>query len=86
MRRLVSHRAGILRPGMGGWPYRRGDPGFEVLLGCGKGESGHHVTMAEGTCKRPTGGDHAPERCVEETSRFLLDRKPKEFDPRPTRR
>lgn len=56
-----------------------GDPlEFEVVVREGKGESRHHVTMAQETCDGLTAGTHAPERCIEAAFRFLLDREPKE--------
>jgi hypothetical protein len=56
-----------------------GDPlKFEVIVREGKGETCHHVTMAQATCDRLTAGKHAPERCLEAAFRFLLDREPKE--------
>ena len=56
-----------------------GDPlKFEVTVREGKGETCHHVTMAQATCDRLTAGKHAPERCLEAAFRFLLNREPKE--------
>ena len=56
-----------------------GDPlKFEVIVREGKGETRHHVTMAQATCDRLTAGKHAPEACLEAAFRFLLDREPKE--------
>ena len=56
-----------------------GDPlEFEVVIRAGKGESSHHVTLAQDTWQRLTAGKHAPERCIEAAFRFLLDREPKE--------
>ena len=56
-----------------------GDPlGFEVIVRVGHGETRHHVTMAQDTCERLTGGKHTPEHCLEAAFRFLLDREPKE--------
>jgi hypothetical protein len=51
---------------------------FEVVVREGKGETRHHMTMAQTTCDRLTAGKHAPERCMEAAFRFLLDREPKE--------
>jgi hypothetical protein len=51
---------------------------FVVTIREGKGESRHHVTMAQDMYERLTAGKHAPERCVEAAFRFLLDREPKE--------
>jgi hypothetical protein len=56
-----------------------GDPlTFEVIVGEGRGESRHQVTMAQQTCEQFAAGKHAPERCLEAAFRFLLDREPKE--------
>jgi hypothetical protein len=56
-----------------------GDPlEFEVVIREGKGETRHHVTMARDTFERLSAGGHAPERCLEATFRFLLDRESKE--------
>jgi hypothetical protein len=56
-----------------------GDPlGFEVTVREGKGETRHHVTMAQATCARLTAGEHTPEQCLDAAFRFLLDREPKE--------
>jgi hypothetical protein len=56
-----------------------GDPlEFEVVVREGKGETHHHVTMAQQICDRLTAGKHTPERCLEAAFRFLLDREPKE--------
>jgi hypothetical protein len=51
---------------------------FEVVVREGKGETRHHVTMSRDLCERLTAGKHTPERCLEATFRFLLDREPKE--------
>ena len=43
-----------------------GDPlEFEVVVRKGKGETRHHVTMAQQTCDRLTAGKHTPELCLE---------------------
>ncbi len=56
-----------------------GDPlEFEVIVREGKGETRHDVTMSRETCERLTAGKHTPERCLEATFLFLLDREPKE--------
>jgi len=56
-----------------------GDPiEFEVVVREGKGETHHRVTMSREACERLTAGKHTPERCLEATFRFLLDREPKE--------
>jgi hypothetical protein len=56
-----------------------GDPlEFDVIIRELNGESRHHVTMDRKTCKRLTADRHAPERCLEASFRFLLDREPKE--------
>ena len=56
-----------------------GDPlEFEVVVRDGKGETRHHVTMAQEICERWTAGKDTPERCLEAAFRFLLDREPKE--------
>ena len=51
---------------------------FEVLVRESGSESRHHVTMSRETCERLTAGRHTPERCVEASFRFLLDRERKE--------
>jgi hypothetical protein len=51
---------------------------FEVIVREEKGETRHHVTMSREMCERLTAGEHTPERCLEATFRFLLDREPKE--------
>ncbi len=57
----------------------QGDPlEFEVIVGEGKGETRHHVTMSRETYERLTAGKHTPERCLEAAFLFLLDREPKE--------
>ena len=54
-----------------------GDPlEFGVVVRKGKGETRHHVTMAQQTCDRLTAGKHTPELCLEAAFRFLLDRAP----------
>lgn len=54
-----------------------GDPlEFEVSVRMGGGETRHHVTMGRDTCERLTMGTHTPERCIEATFEFLLDREP----------
>ena len=58
---------------------------FEVIVREGKGETRHHVTMSREMCERLTAGKHTPERCLEAAFRFLLDREPKEIDPRALR-
>jgi len=56
-----------------------GDPlDFEVVVGEGRGETRHRVTMSREMCERLTAGKHTPERCHEADFRFLLDREPKE--------
>jgi hypothetical protein len=56
-----------------------GDPlGFEVIVRAGNGETRHHVTLTQDTCRRLTAGTQAPERCVKAAFEFLLDREPKE--------
>lgn len=52
--------------------------GFDVTVRVGNGETRHHVTLTQGTCKRLTIGTHTPEHCIEAAFRFLLDREPKE--------
>ena len=55
-----------------------GDPfEFLVVVSEGTSQTRHHVTMARATHQRLT-GEHTPERCLEATFRFLLDREPKE--------
>lgn len=51
---------------------------FEVVVREAGSESHHHVTMDRATCQRLTAGGHSPERCLEASFRFLLDREPKE--------
>ena len=51
---------------------------FEVVVREGKGETRHQVTMSRDTYERLTSGKHTPERCLEATFQFLLDREPKE--------
>ena len=58
---------------------------FNVVVCDGKGESRQHVTMARKTYEQLTAGKHTPERCLEAAFQFLLDREPKEFDPRTLR-
>lgn len=54
-----------------------GDPfEFEVVVR-DSNETRHRVTMDRKTCERLAGG-HTPERCLEASFRFLLDREPKE--------
>ena len=49
-----------------------GDPlKFEVIVREGKGETRHHVTMAQATCARLTAGKRAPE-AVEALSNSCL--------------
>jgi hypothetical protein len=56
-----------------------GDPlSFEVVVRAGKGETRHHVTMSQETCRRLTAGRHTDEQCVDAAFRFLLEREPKE--------
>ena len=59
---------------------------FDVVVREGKGETRHHVIMSREMCERLTAGKHTPERCVEAAFRFLLDREPKEINPRALRR
>ena len=51
---------------------------FEVVVREANGESRHHVTMDRKTCERLSGGGHTPERLLDASFRFLLDREPKE--------
>ena len=61
------------------WRISEGDAiDFEVVVREGEGETRHNVTMSREMCERLTAGKHAPERCLEATFRFLLDREPKE--------
>ena len=56
-----------------------GDPlEFDVTIREPNGESRHRVTMDREVCKRLTADRHPPERCLEASFRFLLDREPKE--------
>lgn len=50
---------------------------FEVEVAEGGGRSAHRVRVS-GEEARRYGGDAAPERLVEESFRFLLEREPKE--------
>lgn len=55
-----------------------GDPlEFEVTIRDANGQSRHLVTMARKACEK-LGGTHTPERVLEASFRFLLDREPKE--------
>jgi hypothetical protein len=55
-----------------------GDPlEFAVTVRDANGQSRHHVTMSGKTFGRLAGG-HMPERVLEASFRFLLDREPKE--------
>ena len=51
---------------------------FDVVIREPKGETRHRVTMDQETCQRLTAGRHSPERCLEASFRFLLDREPKD--------
>lgn len=51
---------------------------FEVVVREGQGKTRHHVTITRDTLQQLTGGDYAPERCLEAAFRFLLEREPKE--------
>lgn len=51
---------------------------FEVLVRRSGKESRHRVTADRRTWERLTAGRHTPERCVESSFRFLLDREPQE--------
>ena len=56
-----------------------GDPlEFDVMIREPNGESRHRVTMDRETCQRLAANQHIPERCLEASIRFLLDREPKE--------
>jgi hypothetical protein len=51
---------------------------FEVVVGDGRGETRHQVTMARALEARLSQGKFAPEAVIEAAFRFLLDREPKE--------
>jgi hypothetical protein len=51
---------------------------FDVIVREGKGETRHHVTIAQEMYDRLTSGRHTPEDCLRAAFRFLLDREPKE--------
>ena len=51
---------------------------FDVTVHDLNGESRHQVTVARKTCEKLGGGGHTPERLLEASFRFLLDREPKE--------
>jgi hypothetical protein len=56
-----------------------GDPlDFEVVIRQGGGETRHRVTVSQEAYNRLTVGKHTPERFLEATFHFLLDREPKE--------
>lgn len=56
----------------GGWA-------FKVLITEADGSSSEHrVTLKEADRRRLAGGEVSPERLVEESFRFLLEREPKE--------
>lgn len=55
------------------------DPlGFDVSISDGSSETRHHVTMSRQDFEALSGGRCTPERCIEASFRFLLDREPKE--------
>ena len=51
---------------------------FEVVVREGADATRHEVTMSVATYNAFGGPSHAPEKCIEEAFRFLLDREPKE--------
>lgn len=51
---------------------------FEVVVRETDGESRHHVTLGKASCPRLAASGQTPERYIEATFRFLLDREPKE--------
>ena len=56
-----------------------GDPlEFDITVRDAKGASHHHVTIERKTCEKLGGAAHTPERVLEASFRFLLDREPKE--------
>jgi hypothetical protein len=56
-----------------------GDPlEFEVVVRQQGSETAHRVRLAREMYLRLTGGKHTPERFLDATFRFLLDREPKE--------
>jgi len=56
-----------------------GDPlEFDVTIRDANSASRHHVTMSRKICERLSAGAHTPERVVEASFHFLLDREPKE--------
>jgi hypothetical protein len=50
---------------------------FEVVVRDAKGQSRHQVTMGR-MISKSLSGEHTPERVVEASFRFLLEREPKE--------
>ena len=61
---------------------RRTDQGetyeFQVTVKEGGGETRHRVTLRKADYERLSGGEVSPEALVTESSRFLLEREPKE--------
>ncbi|MBI2845173.1 MAG: hypothetical protein HYX86_01360 [Chloroflexi bacterium] len=51
---------------------------FEVQLAEGESKTSHTVTLSHDDYQRLSGGDVPPERLVEESFRFLLERESKE--------
>jgi hypothetical protein len=64
-----------------------GDPlDFEVVVGEGRGETHHRVTMSREMCERLTAGKHTPERCLEAVVRFSTASRRNRFSLASTRR
>jgi tRNA nucleotidyltransferase/poly(A) polymerase len=51
---------------------------FQVTVRQGSSQTRHQVTLTRATYERLTGGKVSPERLVQESFRFLLEREPKE--------
>jgi len=56
----------------GGWLFR------VIIIGGDGSSTEHQVTLKEADYRRLTGGRVRPERLIEESFRFLLEREPKE--------
>jgi len=51
---------------------------FQVTVRQGSSQSRHQVTLTKAYYDRLTGGTVSPERLIQESFRFLLEREPKE--------
>ena len=51
---------------------------FQVTVRQASSQTRHHVTLTKAYYDRLTGGTVSPERLIEESFRFLLEREPKE--------